>query len=1618
MVLMVHIVINLWLAAKSDWLLSPQFDLTGGPFQVDFDFGIMQFGSNTAAGTLGSDDTVQLFISTDNGATWVNLLTFDSTSVIPATGTQVVADLTAYSGMTVQFGIYGSEGTVDDAADNEVFVDNFRVRTIPSCQEPTGLSFANLSDTTADLSWTAGGTETTWEVAVQPAGTGIPTGAGTATTVNNPYVATILTPSTAYEAYVRADCGANGFSVWIGPVNFTTLNVPPPPPVGVTCPGGAASSFVVTEEFDDVNGWTGNINGGNGTWEIPNDSGSGGTGPDAAFSGAAFMNYEASGGTTALASAITPGINLTTATDGAELSFYMHAFGADMGTLNVGVSTSATGPFTNLYTWIGEYQTSGADPWVPIGINLDAYLGQIVYVEFSYAGTGGFEGDMSIDYVRVETCGSFCIAPSMLAAANITDTSADISWVPGGAETGWEIVIQPAGTGVPPGPGTPTTTNNPYLATTLTSSTAYEVYIRSDCGALGFSSWAGPLNFTTLNTPPPPPVGVTCATGTSGIAFTEDFETDPAAGWTGTAFSGNNGDWDITGPAQNSFGTGPATAYDGGGGMHLEYEASGNSSTIASAISPAIDLSLATDGAELAFWMHAFGADIGTLNVGVSNSATGPFTNVYTWIGDYQAADTEAWVNIGVNLDAYIGQVIYLEFSYGGTGTGFEGDMSIDQITVEACGTLCDQPPTATFTIIDDCANGNQFLVDVDVTDIGNATTIEITDNQGSAPITVTTTGITQVGPYPFATDIIITVNNADFVSCAAISDPLQVLACPPPNDNCVNATSFNANADATCTNNISGTLLGATASAEANICAGTANDDVWFSFIALSTDHAIDISNIVGTTNFLSHGLYEGPDCNSLTNIYCSIDNQSIANGLVVGNTYYIRIFSFDADPFQDVTFDLCVITIPPPITTDITLYTVPELVEDILIDSPCSLVSNITWSTGTDFGATNGIGYFESNGSSFPFASGIVMTTGDVLNAPGPEAGTLSDGGGGWPGDADLEAVINEGPTNNASIIEFDFTPQISTMSFDFIFAAEEYGQFQCGFSDAFAFLLTDLTTGVTTNIALVPGTTDPVSVFTIRDDTYNGACPSANPALFGEYYDVPDYANGIGLNPLTSPTDFRGRTVPLTAMSTVIPNNPYHIKLVVADDGDTLYDSAVFLSAGSFDIGTIDLGADILLTGGNANCEGDEVILDMGVAPPANTTITWYLIENGIFNVIAGETGTTLSVTETGTYLVEIVFNGTSCFFSDEILVEFFPIPDADPSPVILSCDTNNDDIAIFDLTQNNTIITAGAPDVTVTFYETMTDAEDAMNAIANPTMYQNTSNPQTIYARVEDDITGCFKTTSFDIELAPKPIIAQGPDIVGCDNDDDNDADYDLTENETIIANGLSGLVFSYYLLLDDAVNSNAPIADPQNYESAATTIYVRAEDPNGCFETTSFDLIFGLEPSSSFDSSIVYEVCPNATVPIEVTAIADNYALADVSIRWLNDGVEVPGQTGLVLPTVLTQGTYTIEVTFNDTGCIGMADVQVIEFITCVIPQGISPNNDGFNDTFDLSSYDVQSLEIFNRNGTKVYSKTSYLDEWHGQSDDGDQLPVGTYFYVMKYQGDKVKTAWVYINREQ
>lgn len=205
----------------------------------------------------------------------------------------------------------------------------------------------------------------------------------------------------------------------------------------------------------------------------------------------------------------------------------------------------------------------------------------------------------------------------------------------------------------------------------------------------------------------------------------------------------------------------------------------------------------------------------------------------------------------------------------------------------------------------------------------------------------------------------------------------------------------------------------------------------------------------------------------------------------------YNVTLTTSDGgDYFDSHTFQVKVTSQVAPtdhISVDDSTYTVQELVEDILIDNECAEVTNITSSTGTNFTTpsgdpdVNGIGYFEANSSGFPISSGLLLSTGSAKAAEGPEDSVQKGGTLGWSGDTELENVIpnpNDDSFYNATSIEFDFVSYSNNFSFNFLFASEEYGSYQCDYADAFAFLFTD-ENEIMTNLAVVPGTNDPISL-----------------------------------------------------------------------------------------------------------------------------------------------------------------------------------------------------------------------------------------------------------------------------------------------------------------------------------------------------------------------------------------------------------------------------------------------------------------------------------------------------------------------------------------------------------
>ena len=1004
----------------------------------------------------------------------------------------------------------------------------------------------------------------------------------------------------------------------------------------------------------------------------------------------------------------------------------------------------------------------------------------------------------------------------------------------------------------------------------------------------------------------------------------------------------------------------------------------------------------------------------------------------------------------------------------------------------------------------------------------------------------------------------------SEFDICVATPPP------PPANDECADATVVAVNSGVDCIEFGTGTIYSATASAEGNTCFGTDDDDVWFEFTALSETHFISLSNITGSTTDLYHVLYEGDECGTLTQLYCSDANGSLASGLTVGNVYKVRVYSWTATANQTSAFEICIGTPATPITVDETTFTTEQLVQTVLIGSPCALVTNVTSSTGTDFGQANGIGYFSSTDGSFPFSDGVVLATSSIQSAPGPNPNN-NDGTNTatWLGDADLEALIavggNTDGTNNASVLEFDFVPLQSSFSFDFLFASDEYGTFQCSYSDAFAFILTNLDDPLAEpiNMAVIPGTDLPVSVVNIRDNAYNGGCESVNPQFFGSYN--PDNPNGSAIG-------YTGQTVPMTASATVVPGTNYHIKIVIADYRDSSFNSAVFLAGGSFDLGTVDLGVDLTVEGENAVCEGGEATIQTGLDPDAYTFV-WSVTQEDpdnpgqfITTVIDGETGPDLVVASmsnggfgTGLYTVSANYTGSTCFLEGEKTVEFYePVNATVGDPIDLTaCDASG--FATFDFTSNTDLILAGIDtaeydpaDFEITYHETEEDAEDGTNPVG-PVYENTTAVTQTIYVRILYTPTGCPGVKEFTLNVQDlTPQFDMGGDFNICEGTTDatititpenfDPASPDVTiswtyEGAPLPDTGLTVTVTGegeYAATINNSgceatqsvfvtvtpipvVDDMADVAACDSYTLPALSannnyytgpgatgemlvegdiitsnqeIFIYAESgttPTNCTSESSF--MVSITASPAFTISGAEIVCDPAFSTMSVEA--ENFDGATATYSWILDGVEVgttqtlqavdfgtyevtvtvgdcsttetftvtenPDAVDLVLdqgcdgvmymihvdpldgsfdPETSTiewegpngfmssdmdamveeTGVYTVTVTTFE-GCVGQGSVNV-ETVSCMVPKGISPNNDGLNDSFDLDGFNVTKLSIFNRYGQEVYSRTNYTDEWFGQTNSGDELPTGTYFYSMERSNGESKTGWVYVNRQE
>ena len=136
-----------------------------------------------------------------------------------------------------------------------------------------------------------------------------------------------------------------------------------------------------------------------------------------------------------------------------------------------------------------------------------------------------------------------------------------------------------------------------------------------------------------------------------------------------------------------------------------------------------------------------------------------------------------------------------------------------------------------------------------------------------------------------------------------------------PVNDNCGSATPLTINSGNSCTVTSLATFVGATVSPEANSCTATVTGDIWYQFTATATSHTISLTQFTGTPQPVAMVLYEGADCATLAQVYCSLNNVILATSLNIGTTYKLRLYFNTPSPSLTATiFRVCINTPPPP--------------------------------------------------------------------------------------------------------------------------------------------------------------------------------------------------------------------------------------------------------------------------------------------------------------------------------------------------------------------------------------------------------------------------------------------------------------------------------------------------------------------------------------------------------------------------------------------------------------------------------------------------------------------------------------------------------------------------------
>ena len=392
-----------------------------------------------------------------------------------------------------------------------------------------------------------------------------------------------------------------------------------------------------------------------------------------------------------------------------------------------------------------------------------------------------------------------------------------------------------------------------------------------------------------------------------------------------------------------------------------------------------------------------------------------------------------------------------------------------------------------------------------------------------------------------------------------------------------------------------------------------------------------------------------------------------------------------------------------------------------------------NITINSATLTGGAAASGSFDGTSSNIGMTGGVILSNGDIGDAPGPNNSNGGNANLGEPGTAQMDSMAGA-ISFDAITLEFSFNVQSDFIQFQYIFASEEYPEYappnSSSFNDVFAFFISGPGIAGEENIALVPGTASSVAINNINAVTNN------------QYYI--DNAGGATVQ-------YDAWTTILTAeRQNLIPCQEYTMKLVIADAGDADWSSAVFLLENSFIQGVVDVNTQTVNADNIAleGCIPAQFNFSLDLASATNTNISYQIggsATNGIdyqfidtlVTIPAGDTAASIIINAfsdgfpEGQESIYIIFQTDLCSPPD---TAFLYIDDA--QPIEFTLDGTN--LSCFDNSTGEILVNAsgGFPPYT---YQVTDDA-------GNGSMIQYGTSPVTgleagIYSVQVYDIYGC-------------------------------------------------------------------------------------------------------------------------------------------------------------------------------------------------------------------------------------------------------------------------------------